>query len=34
VARTWQEARGNDSLGCATPTVIVSKRVWITIGID
>jgi hypothetical protein len=32
VDRFW--ARGNHSLGCATPTVIVSQRVWIAICID
>jgi hypothetical protein len=34
VARFWARGRGNHSLGCATPTVIVSQRVWIAIGID
>jgi hypothetical protein len=34
VARFWARGRGNHSLGCATPTVILSQRVWIAIGID
>jgi len=33
VDRFWARGRGNHSLGCATPTVIVSQRVWIAISI-
>jgi hypothetical protein len=34
VDRFWARGRRNHSLGCATPTVIVSQRVWIAISID